>query len=104
MFDEVRIPITNNSDAEAASELIDSILKKQDKACVREARRRLKKSYPRFLKDAITGPRVQIYLEPQNIWIKGKFVAPVRSRNTLRSKILLQFLKEVSGRPDIKLA
>jgi len=104
MFDEVRIPITNNSDAEAASELLDSILKKQDKACVREARRRLKKSYPRFLKDAITGPRVQIYLEPQNIWIKGKFVAPLRGRNALRSKILLQFLKEVSGRPDIKLA
>jgi len=104
MFDEVRIPITTDSDAQAASELLDSILKRHDKACVREARRTFKKSYPRFLKDATAGPRVQVYLEPQHIWIKGKFVAPLRGRNVLRSKILLQFFKEVSARTDIKLA
>ncbi|MCK4362153.1 MAG: mechanosensitive ion channel [Dehalococcoidia bacterium] len=104
MFDEVRIPITTDSDAEAASELLDNILKKQDKACIREARKTFRKDYPKFLKEAISGSRVQVYIEPTHIWIKGKFVAPLRGRNALRSKILLQFLKEVSGRPDIKLA
>jgi len=104
MFDEVRIPITTDSDAQAASELLDSILKKQDKACVREVRRTFKKNYPSFLKEAISGPRVQVYVEPTHIWIKGKFVAPLRGRNALRSKILLQFFKEIGDRPDIKLA
>jgi hypothetical protein len=28
----------------------------------------------------------------------------VRGRNVLRSKILLQFFKEISNRPEIKLA
>ena len=104
MYDEVRIPITIDSDAQAASELLDSILKKQDKTYIREVRKKFKKDYPMFLEEAISGPRVQVYLEPQLIWIKGKFIAPLRDRNLLRSKILLQFLKEVSDRPDIKLA
>ena len=89
---------------QAASELLDSVLKKQDKACVREVRRTFKKNYPSFLKEAISGPRVQVYVEPTHIWIKGKFVAPLRGRNVLRSKILLQFFKEIGDRPDIKLA
>lgn len=104
MYDEVRIPITIQSDAQAASELLDSILKRQDKTYIREVRKKFKKDYPMFLEEAISGPRVQIYLEPQHIWIKGKFIAPLRDRNALRSKILLQFFKEVSDRPDIKLA
>ena len=104
MYDEVRIPITIHSDAQAASELLDSILKRQDKTYIREVRKKFKKDYPMFLEEAISGPRVQVYLEPQHIWIKGKFIAPLRDRNALRSKILLQFFKEVSDRPDIKLA
>ena len=104
MFDEVRIPITTDSNAQAATELLDSVLKKHDKACIREIRRTFKKNYPAFLKEAISGTRVQVYVEPTHIWIKGKFVAPVRGRNVLRSKILLQFFKEISNRPEIKLA
>jgi hypothetical protein len=45
-----------------------------------------------------------VHIEPQRIWIKGKFVAPLRKRNDLRSEIMLQFLKEINGSPDIKLA
>jgi small-conductance mechanosensitive channel len=104
MYDEVRIPITTDSDAQAASELLDSILKRHDKAYIREVRKKYKKDYPRFLAEAISGPRVQVYLEPQHIWIKGKFITPLRDRNLLRSKILLQFFKDIGDRPNIKLA
>jgi len=104
MFDKVRIPITTDSDAQTASELLDSVLKKHDKACVREVRRTFKKNYPRFLKEAISGSGVQVYIEPTHMWIKVKFVAPLRGRNVLRSKILLQIFKKISDKPDIKLA
>ena len=104
MYDEVRIPITTDSDAEVASDLLDSILKRHDKAYIREVRKKFKKDHPRFLKEAISGPRVQVYLEPQHIWIKGKFIAPLRARNLLRSEILLQFFKDVGDRPNIKPA
>jgi nucleotide-binding universal stress UspA family protein len=41
---------------------------------------------------------------PKQVWIKGKFVAPLPGRNDLRSWILLQFLKEVNTQSDVKLA
>lgn len=104
MFDEVRIPITSHSNAQYASEILESILKSQDEAYLIEARRMFQNGYPRFLDEAMTGPRVLVYVEPQYIWIKGKFVAPLKGRNDLRSKILLQFFKEINGRSDIKLA
>ena|GEM_PF-5345789 len=43
-------------------------------------------------------------VEPRHIWIKGKFVAPLESRNDLRSSILLQFINETKTSSDIKLA
>ena len=91
MFDEVRIPITSDSNAQYASELLEGILKSQDQAYMMEARRIFQNGYPRFLDEAMNGPRVLVYVEPQCIWIKGKFVAPLKGRNDLRSKILLQF-------------
>jgi small-conductance mechanosensitive channel len=104
MFDEVRIPITTDSNVEKASQLLESILKSQDEVYVRQAGQVFQNGYPRFLDEAMSGPRVLIFVEPQHIWIKGKFVAPLESRNDLRSSILLQFIKEAKASSDIKLA
>lgn len=104
MFDEVRIPITTDSNVEKASRLLESILKSQDEIYVKQAGQCFQDGYPRFLDEAMSGPRVLVFVEPQHIWIKGKFVAPVESRNELRSSILLQFIKETTASPDIKLA
>jgi len=104
MFDEVRIPLTTDSNVEKASKLLEGILKSQDKVYVREAGRVFQDGYPQFLNEATNGPRVLIHIEPAHVWIKGKFVAPLRGRNDLRSRILLQFLKEVNTHSDIKLA
>jgi small-conductance mechanosensitive channel len=104
MFDEVRIPITTDSNVEKAGQLLESILKSQDEVYVKQAGQCFQDGYPRFLDEAMSGPRVLVFVEPQHIWIKGKFVAPVESRNELRSSILLQFIKETTTSSDIKLA
>jgi small-conductance mechanosensitive channel len=104
MFDEVRIPITSHSNAQRASELLENILRRQDETYVSEARRMFQNGYPSFLDEATAGPRVLIHVEPQHIWIKGKFVAPLRGRNELRSRILLQFFKEIGATSDVRLA
>ena len=104
MFDEVRIPLTIDSNVEKASQLLENILKGQDEVYVKEASQVFQDGYPRFLDEAMSGPRVLVFVEPQHIWIKGKFVAPLESRNDLRSSILLQFIKEAADSSDIKLA
>ena len=104
MFDEVRIPLTTDSNIDKASQLLEVILKSQDKVYMREAGQAFQDGYPQFLNEAKNSPRVLIHIEPQRIWIKGKFVAPLRGRNDLRSWILLQFLKEINTYSDIKLA
>lgn len=104
MFDEVRIPITTNSNVEKATEILEHILKSQDEIHIKEAIRIFEDGYPEFLNEAMTGPRVLIFIEPQHIWIKGKFVTPLRGRNELKSRILVLFLKEVNASSDIKLA
>ncbi len=104
MFDEVRIPITTDSNVDQAVKLVEKILKNQDEVYVKEVGQMFKDGHPEFLDQAMNGPRVLVYIEPQHIWIKGKFVAPLRERNDLRTRILLQFFKEVNDSPDIKLA
>jgi small-conductance mechanosensitive channel len=104
IFDEVRIPITTDSSVEKASDLLENIIKKQDEPYVMEARKMFTKGYPKFLEEASSSPRVLVHIEPQRIWIKGKFVAPLRGRNDLRSNILMQFLNEINNSSDIKLA
>jgi small-conductance mechanosensitive channel len=104
MFDEVRIPITTDSNAEKASILLEKILTSQDEVYVKEAGQMFQDGYPKFLDEATNGPRVLVFVEPQRIWIKGKFVAPLQGRNDLRSSILLQFIREIGLNSDIKLA
>ena len=104
MFDEVRIPITTDSNVEKASAILETILKRQDEIYIKAAEQKFQDGYPKFLDEAINGPRVLVFIEPQHIWIKGKFVAPLQSRNDLRSSISLSFITEIKASSDIKLA
>jgi len=104
MFDEVRIPITTTSNVQKATEILERILKSQDEIHIKEASLIFEESYPEFLNEAMTGPRVLIFIEPQHIWIKGKFVTPLRGRNELKSRIQYEFFKEINASSDIKLA
>jgi small-conductance mechanosensitive channel len=104
MFDEVRIPITTNSNVEKATNILEHILKSQDEIHIKQATQIFEDGYPEFLSEAMTGPRVLIFIEPQHIWIKGKFVTPLKGRNELKSRIQLEFFKEINASSDIKLA
>lgn len=59
--------------------------------------------YAQFLDEAMSAPRVLIHVEPQCIWIKGKVVAPVRQRNQLNSRVLMQFLEQAEASSNVKM-
>jgi len=104
IFDEVRVPVTTTSDVAQAGKLLENIIRSLDEPYIAEACKMFKKGYPKFLEEAHEKPRVLIHVEPQRIWIKGKFVAPLYGRNDLRSSILLQFIHEINKTEAIKLA
>jgi small-conductance mechanosensitive channel len=104
MFDEVRIPLTTDSNIAKASQLLENILRVQEDCHLKEAREMFQNGYPKFLNEATGGPRILVHIEPQRIWINGKFVAPIRDRNQLRSRILVQFMERAKANTDVKLA
>ena len=104
MFDEVRIPLTSDSNVTKASQLLEGILRVEEDVYLKEAREMFQNGYPKFLSEATGGPRILVHVEPQRIWINGKFVAPIRGRNQLRSRILVQFIERAKATPDVKLA
>lgn len=103
MFDEARIPVSCDCNIKKATELLEAILRSEDEPYLARVRELFRDGYPEFLEEAINGPRALIHVEPQCIWIKGKFVAPVRQRNQLKSRILAQFLRRAKAIPDVKL-
>ena len=104
IFDEVRIALSSGSDVQAAIKLLDDIVKSEDAVHITEARRIFGDEYPNFLDEATHKDRILIHVEPQHIWVKGKFVVPFQERNQLRSRILLRFLEAINKTASIKLA
>lgn len=104
IFDEMRIPLTTDSNVDKGIELLEGILRSEDEVHLTEARQMFQNGYPKFLDEAMSGPRVLVHVEPNLIWMKGKFVTPLRQRNQFRTKILLQFLRSIRDHPDVKLA
>lgn len=104
IFDEIRVPLTSNSNIHRAAQLLETIIGREDAKYLAEARCAFRDNYPAFLKEAESNRRVLVHIEPARIWIKGKFVAPYRLRNDLRSRMYLQFLEEASSDSDIHLA
>ena len=104
MFDEVRIPLTSDSNMNKACRLLEGILKAEEAVYLNTAREMFQNGYPKFLNEAMSGPRILVHVEPYRIWINGKFVAPIRDRNQLRSRILMQFIECTKANPDVKLA
>lgn len=104
VFDEIRIPLSSKSDLEESAKLLDAILKTVDRQFIEEAKEAFRSDYPNFLKEAEQGPRILVHLEPHQVWLKGKLVCPVRTRNELKSLVLREFVRQIKGREDIQLA
>ncbi|MEW6034395.1 MAG: mechanosensitive ion channel domain-containing protein [Chloroflexota bacterium] len=104
VFDEIKIPLGINSNVPRAARLLEDIINREDEQHIKDARGAFEGSYPTFLQEAETNRRVLIHIEPDRVWIKGKFVAPFRVRNDLRSRMYLKFLEHTGKDSDIQLA
>ena len=84
--------------------MLEETIVAHDTQFVEEAKKEFKDNYPNFLDEVSKSPRILVHIEPQRIWLKGKFVAPFRIKNELRTKILMDFAREVGKNSDIKFA
>jgi small-conductance mechanosensitive channel len=104
VFDEIRIPIKADSNLKKAKEIMTAIITRLDKDFVDEAKMAFKDNCPNFLNEAQQAPLVLTHVEPGRIWLKGKFVSPVRSKNELKTAILDEFVESLARENDIHLA
>ncbi len=104
IFDEIRVALTSSSNVAKAAKILEDTIASIDTAYVEEAKTAFKARFPSFLKEAESAPRVLIHLEPQRVWLKGKFVCPYRIRNQLRTLIYMRFLERITSESDIRLA
>ena len=104
MFDEVRIPVSLQSDLERASRLLAQVMQEEDAEYVEAARRNFGPEMPNFLEELEKGPRTNLHVEAQRVWLIGRFVAPIRGRNDLKSRIVVRFLEKVRADEHVLLA
>lgn len=104
VFDEIRIPLSTGSNIDRGAKLLEEIILREDEPFLKDAKCAFQKDYPTFMQEAEGNRRVLIHVEAGKVWIKGKFVAPFRSRNELRSRIYLKFLEHTGKDSDVNLA
>lgn len=104
IFDEIRFPVSSDSDIARAALLLEEIINEEDCEYLALAKEAFRENYPAFLHEAESNRRVLIHVDEQRIWLKGKFVAPYKLRNQLRTKMYLHFLERAGQESNIKLA
>lgn len=104
IFDEVRIPVTVESDLRQACALLRDLIIEEDKEYIRQAKESFGPNYPNFVREAEHGPRILVHLDAHQVWIKGKFVTSYLVRNDLKANIYLKFIERAAAAPGIKLA
>jgi small-conductance mechanosensitive channel len=104
IFDEIRIPVSSDSDITRAAGLLEEIINSEDEEYLAQSKEVFRENYPAFLHEAESNRRVLIHVEEERIWLKGKFVTPYRQRNELRTRMYMRFLEHISKDPNIRLA
>jgi small-conductance mechanosensitive channel len=104
IFDEIKIPVSSDSDIARAALLLEEIINEEDAEYLARSKEVFRENYPAFLHEAENNMRVLIHVDEQRIWLKGKFVVPYGIRNELRTKMYLHFLERAGKESNIKLA
>ncbi|MGD0854625.1 MAG: mechanosensitive ion channel domain-containing protein [Dehalococcoidia bacterium] len=104
IFDEIRIPVSSDSDITRAVWLLEDVINSEDEVYQKESQEIFKENYPTFLREAESNRRVLIHVDENRIWLKGKFVTPYRIRNELRTKMYMHFIEHIGKESNIKLA
>jgi hypothetical protein len=103
IFDEIRIPLRPKSDVQKAVAILEELLWAENSAFVKEAEQVFDKGLPNFLQDVEKGPKVTIHIDSERIWIKGRFVTPIKAKNELKTKIGLEFIGRIRGDSSIEI-
>ncbi len=93
IFDEARIPLPSGMSVKNACDLMGRILREEDAQYVEQAKVFFGRDIPNFLPEVEQSPRVMVFADSGHTWLVGRFVAPVRGRNALRSLITQRFLE-----------
>lgn len=104
IFDEVRIPVTVDSDLRRACKLLRDLIVDEDKDYIQLAKISFGPSYPNFVKEAEQGPRILVHLDSQHVWLMGKFVTPYLARNEMKANIYLKFIEQSKESHAITIA
>lgn len=104
IFDEVRIPVAPATDVRKAAQLLCDIIVEEDQEHIGAAEKAFGTNYPNFVREAENGPRISIHLEPEKIWINGKFVTPFEVCNQIKANIYLRFIEESRRDLAVRLA
>jgi len=104
IFDEVRIPVTPQSDVRRACRLLEEIITSEDATYISQAKETFGPDYPNFVREAEEGPRIIVHLDSQKVWLKGKFVTPFEVRNDLKTRVYLRFVEGVRQEANVHLA
>ncbi|MBI4287855.1 MAG: mechanosensitive ion channel [Chloroflexi bacterium] len=103
IFDEIRVPLTPQSNIPKAVQTLEQILIEENRRQIEQAKAIFGQEYPRYIHEAEGQPHILIHVEPQHIWLKGKFVTPFRTRNEMRTKIYLRFMEQIGKEEDVHL-
>jgi small-conductance mechanosensitive channel len=104
IFDEIKIPISSDSDIARSAILLEEIINEEDSEYLVRSKEIFRENYPAFLHEAENNMKVLIHVDEQRIWLKGKFVVPYTFKNELRTKMYLLFLERAAQESNIKLA
>jgi small-conductance mechanosensitive channel len=101
IFDEIRIPLRPGSDIQKAVALLEELLWTENSAFIKEASKIFVKGLPNFLHEMEKSPRVTIHIDKERIWIKGRYITPIRSKNELKTRIGLDFIRRIKDDSSI---
>jgi|AGTN01.2.fsa_nt_gi Small-conductance mechanosensitive channel len=103
IFDEIRIPLKPNSDVQKAVAILEELLWVENSAFIKEASSIFVKGLPNFLHEMEKGHKVAIHIDKERIWITGRFVTPIRSKNELKTKIGIDFINRIKDDKSIEI-
>jgi small-conductance mechanosensitive channel len=103
IFDQIRIPLKPESDVQKAVAILEELLWAENSEFIKEASKIFVKGLPNFLHEMEKGPKVSVHFDKERVWITGRFITPIRSKNELKTKIGLDFIGRIKGDSNIKV-
>jgi len=103
IFDQIRIPLKPDSDVQKAVVILEELLWAENSEFIKEASKIFARGLPNFLHEMEIGPKVSVIFDKERVWITGRFITPIRTKNELRTKIGLDFIGRIKGDGSIKV-